>query len=153
MDTGEEWGDQESDVLLSFVAMEYYWLILNRTFKVFVTKEALFGVKIRGPMMSLPGYESDAKWLNPKSFVPSSIVNKYLGETLASNNIVEVNKDNFVLERSSIKSVNFDDTTKWGMGFVPHSGKLYVEHSSGRKREFILLGEQDGHRIKKELLA
>jgi len=33
-----------------FVAMEYYWLILNRTFLILITDKELIGIKVHGPI-------------------------------------------------------------------------------------------------------
>ena len=43
-----------------FVAMEYYWLILNRTFLVLMTDTELIGIKVHGPI----GVESNDALVN-----------------------------------------------------------------------------------------
>ncbi len=39
------------------------------------------------------------------------------------------------------------------MGGIPHSGKLKVKQRSGKLREFILLGQQDGNAIRAAVLG
>lgn len=146
-------GAKNIDIKFHFVAMEYYWLILNRSFNVFVTENDLFGIKILGPVMALPQYANDPKWQDPESFVPSHVVDKYRDVNLDSTSIRNVNRSNFVISRSQIHSVSFDESTKWGMGSVPHSGKLYVKSSDGNNREFILLGNQKGFELRDKLLS
>ena len=36
---------------------------------------------------------------------------------------------------------------KWGMGYYPHDGKVYVKTKNGKKKEFIILGSQSGKEI------
>ena len=40
---------------------------------------------------------------------------------------------------------------KWGMGNVPHSGRLVIRLRSVQERELILLGQQDGEALKHRL--
>ena len=40
---------------------------------------------------------------------------------------------------------------KWGMGNVPHSGRLILHLRSGQQRELILLGKQNGEALKEHL--
>jgi hypothetical protein len=49
----------------------------------------------------------------------------------------------FFLEWSTIASVEADYRQKWGMGGIPHSGRIQVRLFSGQSRESILLGSVD----------
>jgi hypothetical protein len=33
------------------------------------------------------------------------------------------------------------------MGYYPHDGKVYIETHDGKKKEFIMLGNQSGQKI------
>ena len=42
-----------------------------------------------------------------------------------------------------ISQVSFKMTSKWGMGLVPYSGRLFIT-VRGRQHDFILVGKQNG---------
>jgi hypothetical protein len=44
---------------------------------------------------------------------------------------------------SDISTVEYNPKKKWGMGYYPHSGRVYI-NKAGRTREFIVLGKQSG---------
>jgi len=119
-----------------FLTMEYYFLILNRSFVVFTYPEGLYGWKFSGPVSSR----------TPLFFVPFEDVAtdpELLPSTEDFKELME-ESGSFFIARSEIASVDYDPTQKWGMGPVPHSGKLYVRLTTGRSRELILLGSQYG---------
>ena len=60
----------------SFVGLEYYALILNRTFKIFVTEDAVAGAIVRG-WLPAPPLPSDA-WLDPDFYPRERILPQYL---------------------------------------------------------------------------
>jgi hypothetical protein len=41
----------------------------------------------------------------------------------------------------------------WGMGYCPHDGKVYVDTAEGKTLEFIILGNQNGEAIQKNILS
>lgn len=128
-----------------FVAMEYFALILNRTYVVFVTPDRLYAWKVRGPVTN---------W-NPAYFLPYS---KMLNDRKLRCSYEAVEKlanlrGGFVIPRSEVVSVEPVYKQKWGMGGIPHSGRIRVRLTSGRSREFILLGSVSPERIRQELLA
>ena len=90
---------------------------------------------------------------NPYSYLK----NKYLFEIESYNLLYEsillANKINFRINRNDIKNVYYDARKKWGMGYYPHDGKVYVETKDNKKREFIILGEQSGQNIADWIIA
>ena len=62
-------------------------------------------------------------------------------------------KDNFRIPYSDITNVTYNSGKKWGMGPYPHDGKVYVTTADGKKREFIIMGEQSGSDIRNWILA
>jgi len=60
---------------------------------------------------------------------------------------MNVSKANFRIARESITDVKYDSSKKWGMGYYPHDGKVYVNSSTSGRREFIIMGNQSGKRI------
>ncbi len=51
------------------------------------------------------------------------------------------------------EAVDYTPESKWGMGPIPHSGKLYLRTRAGKSREFILLGRQNGEAVRAAILS
>lgn len=131
--------------LSGFVAMEYYALILNRTYVVFVAPDGLYGWKVRGPVTN---------W-NPLYFQRYVAI---LNDTRLMHDHDAVEKlahlrGGFVVPRSEIASAELIYKAKWGMGGIPHAGRIRVRFASGRSREFILLGSVSQERIREEIVS
>ena len=131
--------------LSGFVAMEYYTLILNRTYVVFVALDGLYGWKVRGPVTNWnPLYfQRYAAILND----PKLMHNHDAIEKLANL------RGGFVVPRSEIASAEIIYKAKWGMGGIPHAGRIRIRFASGSSREFILLGSVSLERIREEILS
>ncbi len=133
-----------------FPAMKYYALILNRTYKVFIADGMLCGASVRGlvasPPTPLPNMDEQEYWVNTLS------ATLYERLDVTSSTFRKLSFTNFQIRGSEIQSVDYDPTKKWGMGNVPHSGKLNVRLRSGRRRELILLGQQDGNALKQKIM-
>lgn len=76
-----------------FVAIEYYWLILNRTFLILITEKELIGVKVHGPI-GVETYEPvtnplslaiDGDLHNPYSYIDMRYIERIKDTDLASN--------------------------------------------------------------------
>ena len=128
-----------------FVAMEYFAVILNRSFLIFITGEGLRGWKFRGPVTtSVPEfYKSAEDLLDDPEMTPGS----------AAFNDLMHGPGAFLIPYGTVTSVEFAGKTKWGMGPIPHSGILSLGLTEGRKREFILLGQANGDGIRDLILA
>ncbi len=133
----------------SFVALEYYALILNRTYKIFVGDNILAGAIVRGWLPS-PPVPTDA-WLDPEFYPRERILRRYEGLDIRSDAFARRNYWNFQLPRSAIADVEFTRRPKWGMGAVPYSGRIILHLRHGGSQELILLGHQDGPAIRDRL--
>jgi hypothetical protein len=124
--------------------MEYFALILNRSFLVFITDVGLQGWKFSGPVTArVPSfYEPIEELLDAPDMTPGSD---------AFNDLMH--EGTFVIPYSEVSCVSFVAKKKWGMGPIPHTGILPIELTGGRKREFILLGSAFGDRIRDSILA
>ena len=127
-----------------FVAMEYFALILNRSFLVFITDEGLRGWKFTGPVsVQFPEfYKPIEELLDDPEMSPGS----------APFNELMQGPNTFLIPYSEIRSVAFTGKTKWGMGRILHSGILLLGLPEGRTREFILLGAAYGEGIRNSIL-
>ena len=142
-----------------FVAMEYYNLILNRTFLVLLTKDSIVGLKGNGLISIEGGGDILTKNVtrslavrgdltNPYSYLKDKYIRGVENENLFDKEaLLKSNKSNFIIERTTIKSVYYDPRKKWRMGYYPHDGKVYIETVDNKKREFIILGSQSGQNI------
>ena len=128
--------------LSGFVAMEYYGLILNRTFIVFIGPEGLYGYKVRGLVQGF----------TPFYYLP--FVDQVEDLKQKPNEVKKLSAldGGFFISRADILSSDIIHKQKWGMWGFPQSGRIRVHLMSGRTREFILLGKTDGDRLLRELL-
>jgi hypothetical protein len=126
-----------------FMAMEYFALILNRSFLVFITDEGLRGWKFVGPVStkSPQFYKPIEELLDDPEMSPGS----------AAFNELMCGPNTFVIAYGEIRSVDFSARTKWGMGGILHSGILSLGLSKGKNREFILLGAAYGEGIRNSI--
>ena len=132
-----------------FLAMEYYNLILNRSFAVFVTKQMICGAKVIGvaaaPIRSYSNYA--LAWHDPRNFITEKTIRQYEGIAPESPGFLAVDKANFQIKCSDVTEIKFIAKKKASMGAIPHTGSLYIKTSDGKKREFIILADQDGEGI------
>jgi len=146
-----------------FVAMQYYSLILNRTYLVLLTDSFMIGIQSNG-LVSIKG-GGDAFTMavteklavsgdlnNPLSYVNPNYIKRIENIDLLSDDLLTKNKSNFRISYSDILTVKYDARKKWGMGYYPHDGKVYVKTNSGKTIEFIILGSQSGQSIR-DLIA
>lgn len=128
-----------------FAVMEYYGLILNRSFLVYVSKEGLYGLKFRDLVDSREGryFDDIVGLLDDPWFTPG---------TEAFRSAMQESGSSFFLPSAEIEDVEFDCSSKWGMGQIPHAGKLKIRLRNGKRRELILLGEAYGDGIRRVIL-
>jgi hypothetical protein len=135
----------------SFFAMEYYLGILNRTYQIFVTPTIIAGGFVNSMIAAPPGLLG--YWFVPSRYARKNLVENYAEISPYSDDFKSRSPFfNFQYQRSDIQKAWYVPTLKWGMGTVAHSGKLYIKLASGRKREFILLGLQQGKEILQHLM-
>jgi len=141
-----------------FVAMEYYFLILNRTFLIIKTKDFLIGIQGNGLVSVEGGKDTLTRQItsnlaikgdltNPYSYLKNKHLEKIADLDLIDGSILEVNKTNFLIKTSDIKSATYNPAKKFGMGPYPHDGRVTIETYVNNKREFIILGNQSGESI------
>ncbi len=131
--------------LSGFVGMEYYALILNRTYLVFVAPDGLYGWKAEGPVSAARPqfFEPYQRMLED----PDLMCDRGAVEDLAKL------KGGFSILGADITYVEAIHSSKWGMGGIPHSGRLRVGLTNGKWREFILLGSVSSEKIRDRILA
>ena len=134
-----------------FVALEYCYGILNRTYIVFVTERMICAAKVRG-VLAAPVILTE-RWRDPYFYPRPRLVANCVAVDLESPTFLSLNGANFHLGHESIDRVEFSSDPKWGMGKVPYSGRLFLHLRDGRTKELILLGAQHGTQLKDRLLA
>jgi hypothetical protein len=141
-----------------FIAMQYYGLILNRTYLVLLIDDRLIGIKVNGlvsiesgdnllekKLSNLMAVRGDLQ--NPYSYIKSSYYHRIQELELTDEHIRTQNRANIVIYRADIEKAYYDPRKKWGMGYYPHDGKVYLITTNGVRKEFIILGNQSGQRI------
>jgi hypothetical protein len=145
-----------------FIAMQYYGLILNRTYLVLITSNHLIGLVANG-LVSVQGGDPltsvltskmavDGDLMNPLSYLKEKYLKRVEDIDLLTGNILKAHKASFKIKIQDITSVTFDPSKKWGMGYYPHDGKVYII-TEDKKREFIILGGQSGKKIRNLILT
>ena len=141
-----------------FVAMEYYMLILNRTYLVLITDDLLIGILANGLVSAEGGNPGITRQIsrslaiqddltNPHSYIKEKYIRKVEDDDLYDGSILTRSRSNFIINRKDIAEAYYDPKKKWGMGYYPHDGKVYVLTNRNKKREFIILGDQSGQKI------
>ena len=128
-----------------FVALEYYGMILNRTYFIAAANGFLCGANVGG-LLSNRRSPTDPNW-----YLHQGELKRCREDGLGSDLFLTSKSSNFRISPEEVLSIDFDDTPKWGMGMVPYSGRLHFKLSNGRSREFILLGAQDGQHLRENL--
>jgi hypothetical protein len=134
-----------------FVGMEYFRVIDNRTFVVFFTKDAICGAWARGVVLA--PQRVTPRWRDPLFYPRPAAVAKLRGLDIESLAFLQTNRANFQIRREEVEAVEHTTEAKWGMGSVPYSGRLVLSLKGGRRRDFVLLGDQDGPALVERLRA
>ena len=146
-----------------FVVMEYYWLIMNRTFLVILIDGFMIGLKANGvigasadgdPATNIVTHvlANNGDLTNPYSYVNSRYIAEVEQDNLFGEKVLKMHRSNFRIGRKDIVDVEYRSGKKWGMGNYPHDGTVTVRTRDGRKREFIVLGNQSGENIRQWIL-
>lgn len=145
LDEEPSYSNKHNIPLAGFVAMEYFALIWNQTYAVFIAPEGLYGWKVEGAVTgSRPNYfQTYAELLqDPELMQDYDAIRKLSGL-----------KGGFFIRRSDIVSAEIIDKQKWGLGLIPHCGRIRIALSTGKSREFILLGSVDPQSIRDSILG
>jgi heat shock protein HtpX len=134
----------------TFVAMEFYGMVLNRVYRVIVTDRKICGARVRGTMSS-PFFEPSESWQDPDFYPSPELEQRYANIDVESSEFLATDKANFQYDRTVLAGVEFSDRPKWGMGNIPHSGRIVLRLQDGSRRELILLGRQPGSAIRDSL--
>jgi hypothetical protein len=111
-----------------------------------VSKEGLYGIKFCGTVVNSNAgryFDPILELLDDPWFTPG---------TEAFQKTMKESRANFFIPSREIADVQFDSSPKWGMGGIPHAGKLNIRLSSGKSRKFILLGDAYGDGIRRVIL-
>jgi hypothetical protein len=132
-----------------FIGLEYYALILNRVMGVLFTERNVVIVRV-GDVVMAHRYVSVADYW-PLVHVTPRMAAKYSAVAVESDEVLRIDRVNRRVPLSDLRNATFHASSKWGMGSVPYSGKIFL-HGAGRPREFILLGNQSGEKTVAKVL-
>ncbi|MBB3059920.1 hypothetical protein FHS09_000733 [Microbulbifer rhizosphaerae] len=126
----------------SFVAMEHYGLILNRTYLISIKEGKIEGKICRGLTAAHVTFGDPlTKYATGILAVSGDLENSR--SYIEKKKLKQTSSANFSIPLSEIKSVEFNPNRKLGMGDYPHDGRVFIEVFR-KKREFIILGNQNG---------
>ena len=128
--------------------MEYYALILNRTYLVHVGDGQITGGVCRGLTAVEGGGDRLTREVTAKLAVQGELNDpaSYVDAVTLSKS----HRANFAIELSEVQSVTYDPRKKWGMGYYPHDGRVTIA-TARERHEFIILGGQSGREIARRL--
>ena len=130
-----------------FIAMEYKGLS-NCIMKIYITDSLIMGAKVNGYISCYIGNTVPMKHVRePEAYVKKKL-DSYDELLTDESAFLKRDKYNFIIRRSDVIKIWHDPTHKWGMGYYPDTGKIYLESpkTSGNQiavRELILVGNQD----------
>ncbi|MBB5211412.1 hypothetical protein [Microbulbifer hydrolyticus] len=129
---------------MRFMTMEYYFLILNRTFEITVDENGVHGA-IAGHLMSATNSKAltASATGNAYDLVSASKISPSHTCSAGSHKYLKLSFSNFSYSKDEIVKISYDRRSKWGMGPVPHTGKFYLTLSNGKQRELIVLGRPE----------
>lgn len=141
-----------------FIAMEYYALVLNRTFLVLLHQGQMIGLKANGLISAQGGNDPltfaitsamsiNGELENPYSYIRGKFLNKLNGLDILGEDILNTSNCNFRLATKDIMNVTHNPNKKWGMGPYPHDGRVIITTRDQKSREFIILGAQSGQKV------
>ena len=132
----------------SFVALTYYGLVLNRTYRVIVTDRMVCGARVRG-IMAAPAVVT-ARYDDPEFYVSEKLDRAYADLDPESPEFLALDPANFQIPRDELERVELIEKRKWGLGGIPSTGRIVLHHA-GSRRELILLGHQNAAAIARGL--
>lgn len=137
--------DRSMPPLWGFMAVEYCWMVMNRTYLVFIACEGIYGWQAQGPLdAASPTYFATyRKMLEDQDFMRNRTAIEKLSRLPGG----------FFLSRSEIASIEADDRQEWGMAKIPHTGRIHLHLVSGKKRELIVLGKVIPARIRTKIIS
>lgn len=126
------------------ITLEYYGLIWNRRTIAAIAGSHLILFVAGGVVLSGPG---SSLLTSPGMYVDPRRTRAYAGIDVGSDEMLRVHRRNrrIALTDENL-DVRLDPRPKWGMGGVPHSGRLIVT-TARETRELILLGRYDGEEV------
>jgi hypothetical protein len=123
--------------------------MLNRTYLVLITEEMLCGAKVRG-LLAAPINVTE-RWKDPYFYPKLRFLEKLMGLNPRSPEFLNLDPANCQIEWDRIKHVEFSVEKEWGMGTVPHAGRIFLTILGEDTKELIIPGTQDGEAVKNRL--
>lgn len=130
---------------IRFLAMEYYLLMWNRSFEITIGSSSICGAFVRGVIgANFPSVDAARMSNDATKLADPARLAQARAHEAGSQSYLALHRFNFAIPKPEVAGIRFNPRPKWGMGPVPHSGRLLVDLRHGKSREFILLGNQDG---------
>ena len=135
----------------SFVAMEYFMVMRNRTLRVLIEDTYICGIKV-GSDVASQGSAIAKTGKDPEFYVNEYYEQKYSGMKIGSGEMLGVDKANFIIKKKDIANITYHKY-KWGMVGIIYSGRIVIKLYDGSKKELILLGKQSFEKVREQILS
>ena len=150
---GASFGQMENK---EFIAMEYRGMS-NLIYRIVVIEDKVIGVKVSGYIsvanpMGIGRSVASESLNDPTAYIDEKMEAKYRGANFASDSIVTLDNENFIIRKGDISKCYHNPNKKWGMGYYPHNGRIMIETiktstNKRKNRDLILVGYQDEKEI------
>ena len=130
-------------------------------YQIFVTDSLILGAKVNRYIVCAPNIGIGTTVKLPNINDPEAYVNKKMNDRFDSvltneYEFLKLDRYNFIIRRTDIRKIYHDPTHKWGMGYYPDQGKIYIEsvktnENHKTRRELILVSRQYPNQILKLL--
>ena len=125
------------------LALEYYASVLNRRTIAAIAGNHLV-LFVAGP--AVMAIRHNACRIDPRWWLSPEGTRSYAGMSADSDALLRVHRRNRRIPLTSRIELRLDPRRKWGMGSVPHSGRLSIT-TDEETRELILLGKYDAEQV------
>ena len=148
----------------NFVAYQSHSFFFKRIYLVLITKNYLIGLvcnnnlntenndKVLVNQQMRKELPKGGSLLNPYSYLKAKFIRKIEGKYFFDKSIYAVDAGNFRIDRNDIQSAIHDDK-EVPLGNYPNGGTLSLETKKGLKKDFILVGKQNGKEVVASILT
>lgn len=120
-----------------FFGYETKMLTPDSYYLFFVRSNELLAARVGGQMMGFHETSND-----PSLYADAKLLSKYLEILKTGLPLVEADKRNFVVSSGEIREISFSAKPRFWVGHLPHAGTMSLHFHQGKRRQFILLGDQ-----------
>ena len=134
----------------TFIANEAHWFTLDVVYLVVVRNGTVAGARVGGQLLatSRRSYSTE-----PSDYAKPKLLLRWAAADPIAPDFLADDRKNFVYSSAEIREAHVSRRRALWTGAIPNSGSVTLAPREGRRRRFILLGEQDPAAIHSLLLS